>query len=79
MLSLGDNRAVVALCDRALDLYELLVREEGHNGLVDDLAKTYIFNPLAMKETMFRPAKTLWPRIAPTEIDNNLRHHLVQG
>ena len=46
---------------------------------LDDLAKTYIFNPLAMKDSMFRPPKTLWPRIAPTEIDNNLRHRLVQG
>jgi beta-glucosidase-like glycosyl hydrolase/CubicO group peptidase (beta-lactamase class C family) len=46
---------------------------------LDDLAKAYIFNPLAMKDTMFRPPKTLWPQIAPTEIDNNLRHRLVQG
>jgi len=46
---------------------------------LDDLAKTYIFTPLAMKDTMFRPPKKLWPWIAPTEIDNNLRHRLVQG
>jgi beta-glucosidase-like glycosyl hydrolase/CubicO group peptidase (beta-lactamase class C family) len=46
---------------------------------LDDLAKTYIFSPLAMKDSMFRPPKTLWPWIAPTEIDNNLRHRLVQG
>jgi CubicO group peptidase (beta-lactamase class C family) len=32
-----------------------------------------------MKDTMYRPPKTLWPWIAPTEIDNNLRHRLVQG
>jgi beta-glucosidase-like glycosyl hydrolase/CubicO group peptidase (beta-lactamase class C family) len=46
---------------------------------LDDLAKSYIFLPLGMKDTMFRPAKKLWPQIAPTEIDNNLRHRLVQG
>jgi beta-N-acetylhexosaminidase len=46
---------------------------------LDDLAKTYIFDPLKMTNTMFRPAKRLWPQIAPTEIDNKLRHRLVQG
>jgi beta-N-acetylhexosaminidase len=46
---------------------------------LDDLAKTYIFTPLVMKDTMFRPPKKLWPWTAPTEIDNNLRHRLVQG
>src|SRR5260370_7576721 len=46
---------------------------------LDDLAKNYIFSPLAMKNTMYRPPKKIWPQIAPTEIDNNLRHRLVQG
>ena len=46
---------------------------------LDELAKTYIFNPLGMKDSMYRPPKTLWSWIAPTEIDNNLRHRLVQG
>jgi len=46
---------------------------------LDDLAKSYVFSPLAMKDTMYRPAKKLWPQIGPTEIDNNLRHRLVQG
>jgi beta-N-acetylhexosaminidase len=46
---------------------------------LDDLAKSYILSPLGMKDTMYRPPKTLWPAIAPTEIDNNLRHRLVQG
>ncbi len=32
-----------------------------------------------MKDSMYRPPKTLWSWIAPTEIDNNLRHRLVQG
>jgi beta-N-acetylhexosaminidase len=46
---------------------------------LDDLAKTFIFDPLHMSNTMYRPAKKLWPQIAPTEVDNNLRHRLVQG
>jgi len=46
---------------------------------LDDLANTYIFDPLKMSATGFRPAKKLWPEIAPTEIDNSLRHRLVQG
>jgi len=46
---------------------------------LDDLAKSTIFSPLGMKDTMYRPPKKLWPQIAPTEIDNNLRRRLVQG
>jgi beta-N-acetylhexosaminidase len=46
---------------------------------LDDLANVYIFKPLAMKETMFRPPKKLWPSIAPTEFDANFRMRLVQG
>jgi len=46
---------------------------------LDDLARTYIFSPLGMQNTLYRPPKKLWPQIAPTEIDNNLRHRLVQG
>jgi beta-N-acetylhexosaminidase len=56
---------------------EIIERLTGRT--LDDLARTYIFTPLAMKDTMFRPPKKLWPGIAPTEIDNNLRHRLVQG
>jgi len=56
---------------------EIIERLTGRT--LDDLAKAYVFNPLAMKDTMYRPAKKLWPWIAPTEIDNNLRHRLVQG
>jgi len=46
---------------------------------LDTLANTYIFSPLEMKNTMYRPPQKLWPSIAPTEFDNNLRHRLVQG
>jgi beta-glucosidase-like glycosyl hydrolase/CubicO group peptidase (beta-lactamase class C family) len=56
---------------------EIIERLTGRK--LDDLAKDYIFAPLAMKDTMYRPPKKIWPTIAPTEIDNNLRHRLVQG
>ncbi len=46
---------------------------------LDKLAREYIFDPLGMKNTMYRPPQTLWPEIAPTEVDNQLRHRLVQG
>lgn len=46
---------------------------------LDDLAKEYLFRPVGMKNTTYNPVKNLWARIAPTEIDNNLRHRLVQG
>ena len=46
---------------------------------LDDLSRAQIFSPLGMKDTMYRPAKNLWPGIAPTEFDRNLRHRLVQG
>jgi beta-N-acetylhexosaminidase len=56
---------------------EIIERLTGRT--LDDLAKAHIFSPLGMKDTMYRPAKNLWPGIAPTEFDRNLRHRLVQG
>src|SRR5437588_12423147 len=46
---------------------------------LDDLAKSFIFSTLGMKDSMYRPPKKLWPTIAPTEIDNHYRHRLIQG
>src|SRR5712664_747408 len=56
---------------------EIIERLTGRT--LDDLAKSTIFSPLGIQDTMYRPPKKLWPQIAPTEIDNNLRHRLVQG
>src|SRR5881394_3291292 len=56
---------------------EIIERLTGRT--LDDLANGFIFSPLGMQNTMYRPPKKLWPQIAPTEIDNNLRHRLVQG
>jgi len=46
---------------------------------LDVLANEYVFSPLNMNNTMFRPPKTLWPTIAPTEFDARYRHRLIQG
>jgi beta-glucosidase-like glycosyl hydrolase/CubicO group peptidase (beta-lactamase class C family) len=46
---------------------------------LDVLANENIFGPLGMKHSMYNPPKTIWPEIAPTEFDSQLRHRLVQG
>jgi beta-N-acetylhexosaminidase len=56
---------------------EIIERLTGRT--LDDLAKTYIFSPLGMKESMFRPAKKLWPLIAPTEFDARYRNRMLRG
>jgi len=56
---------------------EIIERLTGRK--LDELAKSAIFVPLGMKDTMYRPPKKLWPTIAPTEIDKQLRMRLAQG
>jgi beta-N-acetylhexosaminidase len=56
---------------------EIIQRLTGKS--LDALASDNIFNPLGMKDSLYNPPKKLWPEIAPTEIDNQLRHRLVQG
>jgi serine-type D-Ala-D-Ala carboxypeptidase len=56
---------------------EIIERLTGRK--LDDLANSFIFSPLGMKDSMYNPPKKLWPTIAPTEFDKNLRHRLVQG
>ena len=46
---------------------------------LDALAREYIFSRLAMSDTMYKPPKKIWPTIAPTEIDKQYRHRLIQG
>ncbi|MGB8473171.1 MAG: glycoside hydrolase family 3 N-terminal domain-containing protein [Candidatus Acidiferrum sp.] len=46
---------------------------------LDNLANEYIFGPLEMHDSMYKPPKKLWPFIAPTEFDERFRHRLVQG
>jgi CubicO group peptidase (beta-lactamase class C family) len=56
---------------------EIIQRLTGRT--LDDLAKEYIFTPLAMRDSMYKPPKKLWPQIAPTEFDAIFRHRLIQG
>ena len=58
-------------------LAEIIHRLTGKN--LDELTREDIFSPLEMNHTMYLPPKKIWPTIAPTEIDNNLRHRLIQG
>ena len=46
---------------------------------LDVLAHEDIFAPLGMSNSMYKPPRKLWPAIAPTEIDNRYRGHLIQG
>jgi len=58
-------------------LAEIIHRLTGKT--LDALDRENIFSPLGMNHTMYLPPKKIWPTIAPTEIDNQLRHRLVQG
>ena len=58
-------------------LAETIHRLTGKN--LDELTHEDIFSPLGMNHTMYLPPKKIWPTIAPTEIDNQLRHRLIQG
>ena len=46
---------------------------------LDVLANENVFGPLGMKHSMYNPPKTMWPEIAPTEFDSQLRHRMLQG
>jgi beta-N-acetylhexosaminidase len=56
---------------------EIIERLTGRT--LDYLAKEYIFSPLGMNDSMYKPPKKLWPQIAPTEFDANFRKRLIQG
>ena len=58
-------------------LAEIIERLTGQP--LDALAKRQIFAPLGMNNTQYNPPKKLWPGIAPTEIDMQLRKRLVRG
>jgi len=53
---------------------EVLTRES-----LSDSGQKQIFEPLGMKATRFCPSVEQRPLIPPTEIDNTLRHHTIQG
>ncbi len=55
------------------------VIEEVSGQSLDAFLGERIFMPLGMRETMYRPAATLLPRIAATELDTLWRRELVWG
>jgi beta-N-acetylhexosaminidase len=58
-------------------LGEIVQRQTGET--LDEFAKEHIFEPLGMKESMFKPPRTLRSRIAPTEYDEGYRKRLIVG
>ncbi|MGH7564892.1 MAG: glycoside hydrolase family 3 N-terminal domain-containing protein, partial [Gemmatimonadota bacterium] len=46
---------------------------------LDRFLEERVFEPLGLRETMFRPPGSLLPRIAPTEVDTVFRHAHVHG
>jgi CubicO group peptidase (beta-lactamase class C family) len=55
------------------------VIEEVSGQPLDVLLEERLFGPLGMRETRYRPASTLLPRIAATELDTLWRRELVWG
>jgi CubicO group peptidase (beta-lactamase class C family) len=53
--------------------------ERVSHASLDTLLQSRIFAPLGMTSTEYRPPAALLDRIAPTEIDQILRHRLVRG
>ena len=70
--------AVYAYRDTNLILVGEIVQRLSGQPLDRFLARE-VFGPLGMKDTGFRPSRTLLPRIAPTEQDDRFRHMLVRG
>lgn len=58
-------------------LGEVLERVAGES--LDTFVRKRVFEPLGMKDTMFRPPALLLDRIAPTEIDASWRKRLLHG
>ena len=77
----GIKRAIACVPDippgsafRYSDVNFILLGEVVHRvsgQTLDAFAKAHVFDPLKMKSTGYLPAKTLLPRIAPTERDAN--------
>ena len=55
------------------------IMEKVTGRALENLATSYVFRPLGMTSTMFNPDSTLFPRIAPTEIDERYKRGLVHG
>ncbi len=53
--------------------------EKVTNMPLDKFLNKEVYKPLGMSSTMFNPPKSLYGRIAPTELDNYWRHRQIQG
>jgi len=61
----------------AILLGQIVVRVSGQP--FDRYLQARIFEPLGMRDTKFRPPRTLWERVAPTEVDTAYRKRHVRG
>jgi CubicO group peptidase (beta-lactamase class C family) len=61
----------------AIMLGQIVVRVSGLP--FDRYLETRIFGPLQMRDTQFRPPRSLWDRVAPTEVDTAYRKRHVRG
>lgn len=46
---------------------------------IDKLAEKLIYRPLGLKNTMFKPDKSLLPRVVPTEVGGGMDRGLIHG
>jgi len=58
-------------------LGEILQRVAGTS--LDDFVEERVFEPLGMEDTLYRPGKELFERIAPTELDAEWRGRILRG
>ncbi|HEX5436128.1 MAG TPA: serine hydrolase, partial [Gemmatimonadaceae bacterium] len=63
--------------DLGFDLLGFIVQAVSHEPL-DQFVETHVFQPLGMRNTFFRPARSVWARTAPTEV-NPPRGYPLQG
>ncbi len=71
------GKEYVYSCLGMITLQQVMERITG-KGL-DEFLQEKVFGPLQMKSTMYRPAKEIWSRCAPTENDDYFRMKVVQG
>jgi CubicO group peptidase (beta-lactamase class C family) len=54
----------------------MFIIERIHGKPIDEIAKSLIFEPLGLKDTLFAPPIELRPRIAASEYGNNYERHM---
>jgi CubicO group peptidase (beta-lactamase class C family) len=61
----------------AILLGQIVIRVSGE--AFDQYVTSHLTVPLKLRETMFRPARVLWERVAPTEVDTAWRKRQMRG